>query len=201
MSAVKEAKTRGTKERILDAALKMFSKKGYLGAATKDIAIEAGVSEVTLFRYFPSKESLLVEVINTYTFLPTLKGMMSEVEAMSYSDALSEIARRFLETLHLRKDLVRIMHSEIQLYPEKARQIYHGFIDELFEIMASYFKKLQREGILRHFQAETAARAFLGMFFSLFTAQEFHLQKKLKKEDIDNTIADFVEIFVRGTLK
>lgn len=41
-----------TKQKILDAALKIFAEKGYKGATTMSIAEEAGFSEKTLFRKF-----------------------------------------------------------------------------------------------------------------------------------------------------
>jgi AcrR family transcriptional regulator len=59
---------------ILDAALRLFSQKGFLGATTRQIAREAGVAEVTLFRRFGSKEELFAEVIRGYSFLPAMKG-------------------------------------------------------------------------------------------------------------------------------
>lgn len=194
-------KTLDTKKRILDAALKLFSLKGYLGAATRDIAKEAGIAEITLFRYFPSKEHLLEEVIRTYSFLPTLKGLIKEIDSLPYKDALREIAGRFLDTLSMGKELIKIMHSEMPLYPAKTRQIYHSFVDEMFMTLAAYFRGLQDRGLLRRFVPETAARAFLGMFFSFFTAQEFHIRKRLGKEELEKLIGEFVEIFVRGTLK
>lgn len=46
------------REAILDAALSVFSRKGFNGTTTKDIAREAGVSEALLYRHFPSKEDL-----------------------------------------------------------------------------------------------------------------------------------------------
>ena len=51
--------TDNTNIRILDAALKIFSSKGYSGATTREIAHEANVNEVTIFRKFKSKEKLV----------------------------------------------------------------------------------------------------------------------------------------------
>ena len=65
-----------TRDRILDAALKLFSQKGFLGATTRGIARDAGVAEVTLFRHFGSKEKLFEEVIRGYSFLPAMKGIL-----------------------------------------------------------------------------------------------------------------------------
>jgi AcrR family transcriptional regulator len=189
-----------TRDKILEAALKLISKKGYLGATTKEIAHAASIAEVTLFRHFPSKEKLFEAVLNTYSFLPVLKGLMPEIAQLTYEQALTVIAKRFLETLYSRKDIVQIMHSEVQRYPEKIHKIYHSFLDEMIKTLASYFNELAGKGILRQFDTEIGARAFLGMFFAYFTAREFHLFRKFKPADTDEIVEEFVRIFTFGTL-
>lgn len=188
-----------TRDRILVAGLRLFSKSGYLGATTREIAKLAGVSEVTLFRYFPSKEKLFGEMISSYSFLPALKGLVPELTGMEYRDALCEIAKRYLERLHERKDLIRIMHCEIHRYPSKVKLIYHNFIDELVKTLASYFRELRDEGRVRGFDPEIGARAFLGMLFSYFNAQEILLRRSERHEERQRMIKGFVEIFVEGT--
>ena len=46
------------RDRILDAAKRIYAQHGFRGATTRLIAIEAGVNEVTLFRTFGSKAAL-----------------------------------------------------------------------------------------------------------------------------------------------
>ena len=58
-------KTFNTKEQLLKATLKLISEKGYIGATTREIAHEAGVTELTLFRHFGSKERLFEELLNS----------------------------------------------------------------------------------------------------------------------------------------
>ncbi|MEW5744654.1 MAG: TetR/AcrR family transcriptional regulator [Nitrospirota bacterium] len=190
-----------TRDKILETALKLFSREGYLGATTREIAREAGIAEVTLFRHFSSKEELFEEVITAYSFLPALKGILPEVRDMAYDKALTVIARRFLETLDQRKDLIRIMHAEMQRYPEKIQTVYHTFVDEVFKALASYFSEMQKKGALRKFDPETAARAYLGMLFSFFNVNEILMRKKYRSIDVHATIRGFVDIFMRGTVK
>ena len=52
-----------SRERILEAAGRVYSKHGFRGATTRLIAAEAGVNEVTLFRTFGSKGALLEAVL------------------------------------------------------------------------------------------------------------------------------------------
>ena len=52
-----------TSQRILEAALKVFSRDGVSGATTREIARVAKVNEVTLFRYFKNKNELLRQAL------------------------------------------------------------------------------------------------------------------------------------------
>lgn len=54
-----------TRSNILSAARELFEKKGFAAATTKDIAALAGVSEVTLFRHFPTKRVLFDETLHS----------------------------------------------------------------------------------------------------------------------------------------
>jgi AcrR family transcriptional regulator len=189
-----------TRDRILEAALKIFSMKGYLGATTREIAGEAGVAEVTLFRHFSSKERLFEEVVNRYSFLPALKGLLPELQSRHYRDSLSVIARRFLGIMNERRHLVRIIQGDIH-HSEKLRDIFYLFTDEMFRTLASYFKQMQERGVLRSFDAQAAARAFFGMFFSYFYREVCIAKKKIKKADLDKVVDEFIDIFVRGTIR
>lgn len=188
-----------TRQKILEAGLRLFSEKGFIGATTKEIAKEAGIAEITLFRHFPTKDSLFEEVISEYSFLPTMRNLLPEIRQLPYENALNELANRFLDNLFLRKDLIRIMQSEIQRYPEQIQKVYNSLIDEVIGTLASYFEEMQRKGILREFDAPMGARAFLGMFFSYFNAQEFKMRKKFREDDREKTIHEYVKIFARGT--
>ena len=56
-----------SRERILEAAARVYAKHGFRGATTRLIAIEAGVNEVTLFRTFGSKGALLEAVLASHS--------------------------------------------------------------------------------------------------------------------------------------
>jgi AcrR family transcriptional regulator len=190
-----------TRDRILETALRLFSEKGYLGATTKEISAESGIAEVTLFRHFPSKESLFKEVLSTYTFLPTLKGIMPSVSVMPYEKALVEIARRFIETLRLRRDLIKIMHSECHLYPEKIKSLQQVFLTEMMDTLAGFFASRRRNGDLKNFDELLAARLFLGMFYQYFITREVFGLGLLSNYNDNSVIEGYVNIFSRGTRK
>ena len=196
-------KTSGTtKEELLQAALKVVSEKGYLGATTREIAREAGVTELTLFRHFGSKKKLFEGLLETHTFLPRLKELLPGLETLSYEEALRLLATRFLLSLKERKAMVRIMHSEVNLYPEQIRKVYTNTIDDIRTTLARYFASLRKKGVLRRVSPDIAAGMFLGMFFSYFRAEEImHGRDITKNRAMERHVREFVDIFIHGTLR
>jgi AcrR family transcriptional regulator len=190
-----------TKKQLLDATLKLISEKGYQGATTREIAQEAGVTELTLFRHFGTKERLFEALLRSHTFLPKLKELLPELDGLSYRDSLRLIATRFLLSLKDRKSMVMIMYSEVTTYPEKMKNLYNKFIEDLRQTLASYFKGLQKKGIFRNVSPEMAAQLFLGMLFSYFRTEEIMREGGMKKQSMDKSIAEFVDIFMFGTVK
>ncbi len=190
-----------TKEQLLKATLKLISEKGYLGATTREIAHEAGVTELTLFRHFGSKERLFEELLKSYTFLPALKELLPGLEGLSCEQALTLIARRFLLTLKERKAMIKILFSEVTTYPEKIRTVYNDFVDEMRATLSGYFEVLQDRGILKKtISPEIAARVFLWVLFAYFRSEEIMRGGSgMTKQKLEKNVREIVKIFMHGT--
>lgn len=88
-----------TRQKLLRAALELFTGEGFLASTTPIIAERAGVAEGTIYRHFPSKEHLLNEVFRGTQRWAT--GVVKEVDAdrtLKAPERLVRIARRFVET-------------------------------------------------------------------------------------------------------
>src|SRR4051794_18105024 len=84
---------------ILQAATQVFGDKGFRGARTADIAAAAGVTERTLFRYFPSKDSLYRRVMFPAVLAATMPRELTETAKLFAADSESfrEWHRRVLK--------------------------------------------------------------------------------------------------------
>lgn len=73
-----------TRESLLDVTARLYAEHGWRGTTTRRIAEAAGVNEVTLFRQFGSKESLLLQAIRQASVghpaatLPEVPGSMAK---------------------------------------------------------------------------------------------------------------------------
>src|SRR5260370_29428206 len=57
-------RTEDKQKRILEAAVKVFARKGYFAARVSEIARKAGVADGTIYLYFRSKEDILVKLFD-----------------------------------------------------------------------------------------------------------------------------------------
>lgn len=189
-----------TRQKILAAAVVLVSEKGYQGATTREIAKQAGVTELTLFRHFGTKDRLFTELVEHQSFLPALRELLPDLEELPYAQALETIGTRFLLSLKERKPYVKIMQAEMTCHPARMRRIYGKFMDETLKTLAAYFETRQRAGELRAFSPRSASRMFLGTLVSYFRTEEIMRNVDITRGGrMHKVVAEFVDIFVNGT--
>src|SRR5207244_8202293 len=79
------------REQIIDAAMRVFSQKGFTRATNKDIAREAGITPGLIYHYFESKEALLKAILQTRSPLKLVNSLPEQVFIQ-----LPEVFLRFL---------------------------------------------------------------------------------------------------------
>lgn len=162
--AYSPAERRPTTERLINAAIEIFSKKG-MAATTREIAEAAGVNEVTLFRQFESKDHLIEAV--------TREIIRAQSEALDQVD---------LEHLDLRRDLTNLAHvyersmTRHQAYirfmlsqpfdPPLVEKIRREIVEPWRARFIAYLGEGQRRGIVRQVNLAASVDAFTGMIFA-----------------------------------
>lgn len=148
MSRTNRAAT-ATRDRLLKAAIEVFSTEGYVGATTREIARIAEVSEVTLFRHFQSKEQLLSAVAQHITAL--------RAEAFTHQDEWTYDLRRDLwhyaklhdDMLEEYEALFRMFIGEAHRHPIEAVEVLQQSFLPLREKLIFYLQTCIERGIVR----------------------------------------------------
>ena len=95
---------------ILEAAMSVFLKSGYLGASMDEIAALAQVSKQTVYKQFSNKESLFVEIVTSMTDTAS-DAVHNDVPELTESDEVAE----YLQLYALRQLTVVLTPSLMQL--------------------------------------------------------------------------------------
>lgn len=101
----------GSKEKLLESSIKLFTKHGYLGTPTKAIAEEAGVSEMTLFRIFQTKQALF-EAMLKHTLGHQLGGQYPSYDVVDCDKFLHDLLHNRLVVVSSHIDIVRMVLQE-----------------------------------------------------------------------------------------
>lgn len=152
-----------TRTTILNAAVQVFSQHGFRGSTTRRIADAASVNEVTIFRYFGSKEALLQEAIkgcegNAFTSLLPDEPKDPARELTSWCTAVIAHVRD-------RSSMIRKCMSEIEERPELRDNAMEAPARATNELR-TYFGKLRERGFTNdEFDATVAANMLIGSMF------------------------------------
>jgi AcrR family transcriptional regulator len=109
-----------TRERILEAAISVFSEAGARGATTRRIAAEAGVNEITLFRHFGRKEVLLEEALRWASRRAELARLPEEPTDPAHE--LAQWARAHIRALFQARSLLRTSMGEFESHPNVGQE-------------------------------------------------------------------------------
>jgi AcrR family transcriptional regulator len=157
-----------TQQRILEAALKVFSRDGISGATTREIARVAKVNEVTLFRHFKNKNELLRQAVlcsaNRY------EQVFAEASLESPGDlrhTVQSFAQAYATKLRENEDLVRTFMGEMNRHLKLWRSLFNEASKNSRGKFIAYLQAGQKAGLVRkNLDAETASDAFSGMLMS-----------------------------------
>jgi TetR/AcrR family transcriptional regulator, fatty acid metabolism regulator protein len=153
---------------ILDAAVRVFARKGYHTSRVGDIAAEAQIAHGLLYHYFGSKEEVLQTV-----FRENWRELLDAFGRIEASDEppveqLGGIAKVLLRAWRDRPDLVRVMVREVARSPHLQEQV-----DELragFLVIQRVIERGQADGSFRaDIDARLASWVFYGGLEELLT--------------------------------
>ncbi len=160
--------------RIVEAAIEIFSEKGFAAASTSEIAQKAGVAEGTIFRHYKTKKDLLISIAGPIAVKMAAPFLMREFASKildlpheQFRDLLRTIAKDRLQFVRDHFKLLRILIHEIPFQPELLEQTKALFKEIVLKRMEEIIIHFQKKGqvieappwrILR-----TTASIFIGM--------------------------------------
>jgi AcrR family transcriptional regulator len=154
--------TRQRQEQILEAALLVFSRRGFNGATIPEIAHEAGIAVGTIYNYYQSKRDLLVAITNKYIIEPftEIAKRPAAKDDAAYMASLMENRLNFgLEGAAKFFPLL----NEIQRDAELRQSYREHALWPVMAMMEKYVESRVKMGAFRGFNPAVVTRAVGGM--------------------------------------
>lgn len=185
-----------TKKRILAAAELVFSRDGFQGATTREIAREAGVNEVTLFRHFHSREELLRATLEYGCAAFDTLVEPEKIWRGELPDGLESYIRDIYSLVKQREAIVRAFIGEARLLPESIRHSLQEFMLTRKARFVAGLQRAQEGGFVRKEVDVSAAADFIRD--SIHSAVLRHTLYHTDPETVDAHLRGVTDVFYRG---
>ena len=193
--AVKE-KDRGKHDQIIEAAVKVFAKKGFYNAKVSEIAREASVADGTIYLYFKNKDDILISL-----FEEKMQMLILRVEeAISKVDDPLEKVRAFvaqhLFMIEEHKHLAEVMQIELRQSSTFMRRYVPVKFLEYLAIVGKIIEDGKNAGAIRSdVMPASAKRALCG---ALDERLLYWVLAKKPKYSLEESVEQISHLFIDG---
>ncbi|MEH2161529.1 MAG: TetR/AcrR family transcriptional regulator [Nostoc sp.] len=191
-----------TRQRLIQAALELFSAQGVSATTTRQIAEKAEVNEVTLFRNFGNKHGLLLAVLEESAAFKDLGESLVRraTPPGNVYQALKDYASDSLHALERVPEFVRSVVGEADQFPAENRRALGRGVTEANRYVAQYLATVIQQGHLKtYLPAEKLASLLNGMILG-YAVIEFTSEFHELWEDRDDFLENLVELFLHGAM-
>jgi len=184
---------------IIEAALALFSQKGFRGTTTKEIAQAAGCSEATLFKHFATKEELYSAILETKVQIDeTLAQAMDMAARKDDAGVFRAVGLRSLTRVEQDSALMRLLLFSALEGHALAPTFFESQVRRLHEFLSSYIETRIADGVFRPVNPLVAARGFMGMIVHYLLLHEIYGVKRPVDCSPEQVVETFVTLFCDG---
>ena len=159
---VRDLVVRARREQILGAATRVFAKKGFSRATTREVARTAGVSEGTIYNYFEDKDALLLAILDRLNETERRAAAFEEGMATDFRGFLEQYLRRRMSLIWENREVFRAVLSEMLVNAELRERYLQHVVDPTMKIAEENFRVRMEQGEARETDAPLAMRSVAG---------------------------------------
>ncbi|MFF2555619.1 TetR/AcrR family transcriptional regulator [Nocardia sp. NPDC058058] len=130
------------REQLLDAGARLIADRGFLGMRLDDLGAAAGISGPAVYRHFPNKEALLVELLVGISQRLLDGGRAVATAATSPAEALDALIDFHLDFALGEPELIRIQDRDLENLPEAARRQVRRTQRQYVEVWVAVLREL-----------------------------------------------------------
>ncbi|MFB7722131.1 TetR/AcrR family transcriptional regulator [Nocardia sp. NPDC056100] len=149
---------------LLDAGARLIADRGFLGMRLDDLGAAAGISGPAVYRHFPNKEALLVELLVGISQRLLDGGRAVAAAATAPAEALDALIDFHLDFALGEPELIRIQDRDLENLPEAARRQVRRTQRQYVEVWVAVLREVRPD--LPEATARVQAHAIFGLINS-----------------------------------
>lgn len=157
------------RERILEAALSVFSRRGYRDASMDDIAGESDTSKGGVYFHFPNKQSIFLALLERMAALLMTRAEAAIAAQADPLDQIDAALQVVLETFASHRSLGRLFLVDAlgggREFNAKLMEVHRAFAD----LIARYLDEGVRKGVIAPVDTRIAGMAWFGAINEIVT--------------------------------
>lgn len=158
-----ELEGRSMRECILDAAVQLFAEYGYHAAPLRDIARIAGIQAASIYYHYPSKQALLIEIMETYMQL--LNGSTERI-MREYADPLQQLHEVIANHIRMHttyKAEFFIIDTEIRSLEDESRPSILSLRHKYETLLQEILREGMERGLFHRCDVKVTSYAIIAM--------------------------------------
>ncbi|MBN1799882.1 MAG: TetR/AcrR family transcriptional regulator [Candidatus Lokiarchaeota archaeon] len=190
----------GTKERIRDLSLELFSQKGFSAVSVRDIARSVGIHESTIYSHYKGKEDIMNSIIEFlieyYKTMPNTVSIDDLLEKQDPEVALNNTIRPMIEQLKIPqiRKILRLMWIELYHNDKILDFFKYQFIGPSHSFWADIFQKMMSKGhIIECDPQQLAAEYFDYCIYLFFEGFILNYNETAQDEVIDDLLSNLTK--------
>jgi TetR/AcrR family transcriptional regulator len=139
-----------SRERILNAALRIFAERGFEGATTRDIAARAGVNQGLIKYYFDGKLPLWRAAVNCAfeELRATIADTLGDATPIDETERTRRLIKQYVRFVAAHPEFIRMMHDEGKRSGPRMRWLVDRHIRPLHSAITAMLERAQQQGLL-----------------------------------------------------
>jgi AcrR family transcriptional regulator len=187
------------RHQIIEAAATLFSRKGFRGTTTREIAGAVGVSEAMLFKHFATKEELYAAIIEAKSHgWRALDAAVEAAEREDDAEVLRTLAREMIERIREDPTLMRLTFFSALEGHALSEIMFRSRVQQVDDFLSRYIAKRIAAGAFRSVDPLQAAWNFIGMVAYHLQLRELFGQKAPRHLTTERAVEEMVALFLHG---